>query len=140
MEEQKVFMKKDPPPGEEEVADVLGSNYELLNSIRDHVFETLGETMEEWKYYGAKNGWTLKNLYKKRNLYFIGIYPGYFRIVFVFGDRAVEKVASANISPVLKEELANTKKYAEGRGLNIKVDCPEILNDIRQLIRIKIEN
>ena len=140
MAEEKAFMKKDSLPTEAEVAKTLGANYTHLENIRKYILESFGDTVEEWKFYGEKHGWTLKNFYKKRNLYFIGIYPGYFRIAFIFGDRAAEKVAASDISPGFKEELANAKKYAEGRGLYIKVDSPELIEDLRQLIRIKIEN
>ena len=99
MAEEKVFMEKSPPPTETEVAEALGSTYAHLKSIREYILESIGETFEEWKYYGGKNGWALKNFHKKRNLYFIGIYPGYFRITFVFGDKAAEKVAASDISP-----------------------------------------
>jgi hypothetical protein len=81
-----------------------------------------------------------EDLLKKRNLYFIGIYPGYFRIAFVFGEKAFHAIIDSDLSAELKSQLEGTRKYAEGRGLYIKVDGPGYIGDIRELIRYKVEN
>ena len=140
MNEEKVFNKKDYMPDEEMVRKALGSSYAYLENIRQFVKEEIGETVEEWKFYGQKLGWTLKKYLKKRNLFFIGMYPGYFRIAFVFGDRAANNVFDSDIAEVLKKELSEARKYAEGRGINIKVDDDTYLDDIKELIRIKVQN
>jgi hypothetical protein len=140
MNEEKVFNKKDAIPDEEMVRKALGSSYAYLENIRQFVKEEIGETVEEWKFYGQKLGWTLKKYLKKRNLFFIGMYPGYFRIAFVFGDRAANNVFDSDIAEVLKKELSEARKYAEGRGINIKVDDDTYLDDIKELIRIKVQN
>ena len=46
----------------------------------------------------------------------------------------------SDLSAELKSELEGARKYAEGRGLGIIVDGPAYLEDIKKLIRIKIEN
>ena len=140
MDEEKVFNIKDAMPDEEMVRKALGSSYAYLENIRQFVKEEIGETAEEWKFYGKKLGWTLKKYLKKRNLFFIGMYPGYFRIAFVFGDRAANNVFDSDIAEVLKKELSEARKYAEGRGINIKVDDDAYLDDIKELIRIKVQN
>lgn len=140
MNEEKVFNKKDAMPDEEMVRKALGSSYAYLENIRQFVKEEIGETVEEWKFYGQKLGWTLKKYLKKRNLFFIGMYPGYFRIAFVFGERAANNVFDSDIAEVLKKELSEARKYAEGRGINIKVDDDTYLDDIKELIRIKVQN
>jgi hypothetical protein len=140
MNEEKVFTAKDTTPDEEMVRKALGSSYEYLENIRQFVNEEIGETVEEWKFYGKKLGWTLKKFFKKRNLFFIGMYPGYFRISMVFGERAVNNVFCSDIAAALKKNLSEARKYAEGRGISIKVDNAACLEDIKELIRIKVSN
>ena len=140
MNEEKVFNTKDAMPDEEMVRKALGSSYAYLENIRQFVNEEIGDTVEEWKFYGQKLGWTLKKFFKKRNLFFIGMYPGYFRIAFVFGERAANNIFESDIAEVLKKELSEARKYAEGRGINIKVDDDTYMDDIKELIRIKVKN
>ena len=140
MDEEKVFIIKETMPNEEMINEVLGSNYAHLQEIRLFIAEEIGDTIEEWKFYGKKLGWTLKKFYKKRNLFFIGIYRGYFKISFVFGERAAENVFNSGISAALKKELSEARKYAEGRGISINVENDGYLDDIKELIRIKVRN
>ena len=140
MEEEKVFFEKETMPDEEMINEAIGSNYTHLQAIRQVIAEEIGDTNEEWKFYGKKLGWTLKKFYKKRNLFFIGIYKGYFKISFVFGERAAQNVYDSGISSALKKELSEARQYAEGRGISINVDNDGYLDDIKELVRIKVRN
>jgi hypothetical protein len=135
---EKVFLSKEVKPTEELIKENLLDTYSQLEEIREYIDDTFGETLEEWKYYGKKLGWTLKKFYKKRNLFFIGMYKGYFIISFVFGERAVNSVLDSGIDTVLKKELSEARKYAEGRGLSIKVEDDRYLQDIKKLLQIKV--
>jgi hypothetical protein len=137
---ENVFKTKETRPDEEMIRGTLGAHYAHLEHLRQFLKDEIGETTEEWKYYGKKLGWTLKTFLKKRNLFFIGMYEGYFNIVFVFGEKAVDRVMDSEIDPSLKKELEEARKYAEGRGLSIKVDNPGCLDDIKKLVRIKVSN
>ena len=82
----------------------------------------------------------MKTFLKKRNLFFLIPYTSYFKIVFIFGDKAVAEIEDSDISKDLKSVVINAKKYAEGRGLPIDVNDDSYLSDIKKLIGIKINN
>lgn len=136
---ENAFLSKDVKPTEELIKENLLVNYSQLEEIRKFIDDTLGETLEEWKNYGKKIGWLLKKLYKKRNLFFITICNGYFNVTFVFGDKAVNSIVDSAISPSLKTALMEARKYAEGRGLSIKVEDDKYLPDIKALLQIKVK-
>lgn len=136
---ENVFLSKEVKPTEELVKENLLDTYSQLEEIRKFIDDTLGETLEEWKNYGKKIGWLLKKLYKKRNLFFITICNGYFNVTFVFGDKAVNSIVDSAISPSLKTALMEARKYAEGRGLSIKVEDDKYLPDIKALLQIKVK-
>lgn len=64
----------------------------------------------------------------------------YFRVSFAFGQKATDKILEREISPEIKKELEQAKKYAEGRRLQIIGKDDSILYDIEQLIDIKLNN
>jgi hypothetical protein len=132
------FKSKDEVPDDNLVKEKLQSNFSNLEAIRSYISETIGETTEEWKFYGVKYGWNLKKFLKKRNLFFIGIYEGFFKISFVFGESAFHAVMESDISADLKTALSQARKYAEGRGLSIDVHDDTSLNDIKKLLQIKV--
>ena len=133
-----VFMEKDKKPAEENLAETLGSTYRFWEEIKEYISESIGATTEEWKFYGAKYGWQLKTFLKKRNLFFLIPYDQYFRIGFVFGDRAVEAIEASGVSETLKDVIRNARKYGEGRGLPIDVKDGAYIQDIKALLEIKV--
>jgi hypothetical protein len=58
----------------------------------------------------------------------------------VFGDKAVDKIAESSVQEFIKTELAEAKKYAEGQGIRIDVKNDDIMDNIKTLIKIKLEN
>jgi len=135
-----VFIDKLAKPDDQALVRALGKTYPLWAEIEKHIATTLGESVEEWKYYGLKSGWTMKTLYKKRNLFFFTACEGYFRIAFVFGDRAVAEIVSSDLPKAVIEEITNAKKYAEGRGIRIDVKTRRDVESVKKLIAFKVMN
>ncbi|MGD9328491.1 MAG: DUF3788 family protein [Cyclobacteriaceae bacterium] len=135
---ENIFNVKDEPPNEARIQEIIKDKYLLLDTIRQFIRKNYGETNEEWKYYGVKNGWVLKTFLKKRNLFFISIYDGYFSISFVFGDKAVTSIIESNVTDETKKSLKEARKYAEGRGISFEVHDYKHLDDIKKLIKIKV--
>lgn len=132
------FSDPDTEPDDRILAEALGKSYPVLECLRKHIRETHGETEEDWRFYGRKNGWQMKTLRKKRNLFFLIPGEDAFRIVFIFGDRAVAEIVKSGIDHRLKTRLLQAKKYAEGRGLSLTVRDGSSVFDIETLIGIKI--
>ena len=135
-----IFHDKKVIPDEVALATELGETKEYLDRICRFIEEKTGYLTLEWKHYGQKSGWVLKLLSKKRNLLFVGPDNGYFRLAFVFGDRAVEAVSKSQLPDSIKNELMNARKYAEGRGIRFEIKDESELESVLQLIRIKLEN
>ncbi len=135
-----VFCDRSHPPDERGLAEALGKTAALWLEIRDAVKNDWEPVVEEWKYYGAKCGWSLKTLHKKRNLFFFVPGAGSFMISFVFGDKAVAAIERSDLPRALIEEVRSAKKYAEGRGLRITVGSRRDVGHVRKLIAIKMTN
>ena len=135
-----VFIDKLAKPDDQALVRALGKTYPLWAEIEKHIATTLGKSVEEWKYYGLKSGWTMKTLYKKRNLFFFTACKGYFRIAFVFGDRAVAEIVTSDLPKAMIEEITNAKKYAEGRGIRIDVKTRRDVESVKKLIAFKVMN
>jgi hypothetical protein len=133
-----VFNDKSNQPTNQILADKLGNTFPYWQEIRQYTTGLVGDTKEEWKFYGRKYGWQLKTLLKKRNLFFLIPYDFYFKIVLIFGDKAVAEIERSTISNDIKNDIINAKKYMEGRGIGIDVRDGEFIEDIKQLIKVKV--
>ena len=135
-----VFIDKNVKPDNQMLVDVLGASYKFWEKIKSSLTNDSGRLDEDWKYYGQKIGWTLKLLYKKRNLFFFTPYEKYFQIAFVFGDKAVAVVEQSDLPFKIINELKEVKKYVEGRGLRIAVKKQSDVRVVLKLTEIKFNN
>ena len=131
-----VFDDKNDKPNEKKLLKALGKTGPFWQELKKHIDDKHGPVVEDWKFYGAKYGWQLKILKKKRNLFFLLPLDGSFRIVFVFGDKAASVVADSKLPEGIKSSLANARKYAEGRGLPIEVKRRLDIAHIKRLVEI----
>ena len=133
------FTEKENRPDDDSLAEKLGPAFEFWTRIKTAVPEICSPTTEEWKFYG-KYGWQMKTFLKKRNLFFLIPYESYFKVVFIFGDRAVDAIEKSDVEEGFKNEIRNAKKYGEGRGLAIEVRDGTHIEDFKRLLEIKINN
>lgn len=133
-----ILIDKSQTPDEEILSGVLGASFKSWTEIKTSITEQHGATKEEWKYYGAKSGWVLKLLLKKRNLFFLIPDRKHFTIGFVFGDRAVDAIGQSTLPAAMISEVTEARRYAEGRGLRIDVRNRTTVNQILTLVDIKV--
>ena len=137
---ERMFLKKTPRPNDKMLSEVLGPSYEYWKHLKTILQNQYAGLAPEWKYYGAKSGWAMKMMLKKRNLFFVGPCDGYFRIAFVFGDKAVKAIEESDLPLSLIKEVQGAKRYAEGRGLRIECRGKEHIEDVLKLTAIKVRN
>jgi len=135
-----IFDDKSIKPALAELKAALGNSWNLWSDFRHHIEEQYGPLTEDWKFYMQKSGWTLKVLKKKRNLFFFSPRKNHFLISFIFGDKAVAVVQESSLPSGLIEELVNSRKYMEGRGILIKIESPDQLAHLKELVQIKVDN
>ncbi len=138
--EENAFNDKSVVPDGRTLLKTLGDMGDVWLELRRYVQNNYGPAIEEWKYYGSKSGWTMKLLLPRKNLFFFTALKEGFRLSFVFGDRAVEAILRSDLPKNIIDEVANSKKYPEGRGLRVEVKDRRAAAAVRELIRIKAEN
>lgn len=121
------------PPTDAELRAMLGESFDVLQEFT----RRNTELRPEWKYYGAKYGWSLKLFLKKRNLCFISPHPGFFTVAFALGARAVERALASNLPESVKRQITEARPYAEGRGVRIDAGTTQDLGPAQLLLEIK---
>ncbi len=133
-------MDKATKPTDSDLKEKLGSNYQIWAKLKSYLFDQLKDPSDEWNYPGKKYGWSFRVKSKKRNIIYFLPRDGYFKVAFVFGDKAVSKIEESDVQQFIKTKLAEAKRYAEGRGIRIDVKNSDMMDNIKTLINIKLEN
>jgi hypothetical protein len=133
-----IFTDKSKSPTTAELRSVLGKSFPLWNSLIEHTIKTKKEAEAVWNFSGPKYGWSLRIKEKKRIIIYLLPREGFFKISFVFGDKASKDALNYVISDNIKKIISTARVYAEGRGFRIDIDNPGIIKDVRRLIDIKL--
>lgn len=118
----------------------LAETKKYLNVIAEFIKNEYFDFKTEWKFYNKKSGWILKMLTNKRNVLFVVPCDKYFRVAFTFGDKASDLIFSSELPDSIKTDLFETKKYVEGRTIQIEVKSENDLVNTLKMIRIKLTN
>jgi hypothetical protein len=139
MDDISIFPDKLVKPEQKDLITALGTSYELWTQIEKIVMGKYPAGLSEWNYPGKKYGWSYRIKDKKRAIIYFLPRNKYFKVAFVFGQKATDEIMESTISADIKSELEQATKYAEGRGIRIDVNSSSILPDVRQLIDIKLK-
>lgn len=140
MDDISIFQDKAITPTDQDLIDNLGSTYTMWAQLQEFVLSKYPAGLSEWNFPGKKYGWSFRIKDKKRAIIYLLPRDKYFKVAFVFGQKATDQVLAADISPATKEELMQARKYAEGRGISVDIHNEQIIPDIEKLVEIKLAN
>ncbi len=135
-----IFDDKALCPDGDMVDSVLEESRSLWQELCSHIQETYTNIHTEWKFYGKSSGWTL--LYKKGKRTLLCLFPNasYFKVSFVFGEKAVTAAGQAPLSKGVINTIQSAKVYMEGRSFFMDVRGGDDLEHVKRLLAIKVEN
>ncbi len=133
-----VFTDSTLSPTTSKLKEALGSTYPLWEEISDYTLKVTKGLVGEWKFSGPKFGWSFRISDKRRVIIYLLPRDQYFKVAFVFGQKATDRILEGKFDEEIKAELQAAKVYAEGRGIRIAVRDNSITIDIQELITIKI--
>ena len=134
------FDEKAIMPHDEMLTAVLADSRALWNTIISYIVETCGDISEEWKFYSKKAGWSLVVSSGKRKILYLIPQDGFFKVNFVFGEKAVAAVQISDLPESIITALLETKSYMEGRSVMFDVKTGADAQAVKKLIEIKQAN
>lgn len=140
MNDTNAFLGKTTEPTEKEVATVLGEAAPVWNELLDWFKDEEQLSEREWNSYSPKYGWSLRVKRKKRNIVHMVPCNGCFRVMFIFGDRAVAAARASKLPKAVLKALDEAPHYPEGTGLRLVVKGSKDLPPIRTLTHVKLAN
>jgi len=132
-----VLTDKSVTPTDEQVFSIIGKNRIHWQKLMNGIAEQFPDAKGEWNYYNDGKNWLFKMVRKKKTLFWIGVHSDTFRVTFYFGDKAETFINESNLDADLKEEFRNGKHYGKIRGLSVKINKTQDVNNAFILAGIK---
>jgi hypothetical protein len=140
MNDTNAFLGKTTEPSEKEVAFALGPAASVWNELLEWFKEEEKLSDREWNSFSPKYGWSLRIKRKKRNIVHLVPCNGCFRVMFIFGEKAVAAARASKLSKTVLKALDEAPHYPEGTGLRLLVSKSRDLPPIRTLTQVKLAN
>jgi hypothetical protein len=134
------FVGKAERPTPNELSAALGPSAQAWNELVDWMAKEHGVTVQEWKCYSPKYGWTVKLMLKKRAILHLGPCNSCFRVTFILGDKAVRAAKDMKLARSVAKLIEEAPRYPEGTGIRLTVRKVGDLAAVRKLAEIKFAN
>ena len=130
-----ILKDKNAFPTNEILADVLETSYPAFEAFSASA-TAAGLTLE-WNYYNDGKAWLCKVLSKKKNLAWLIVYQGSFRITSYFTEKHLERIADLEIKESIKEEFYQTKPSGKLIPMSVLITEKELVKDALSMILFK---
>jgi hypothetical protein len=126
-------------PNEDLVFSIIGEKRILWQKIMQHLHEDQTDITEVWRFYNDGKCWLFRAIKKNKTLFWIGVTDGTFRVSFWFGDKAEPLIAQSNLPEKIKNDFETAKRYNKIRGVSVTMTNTQDVEDVIQLIGIKLK-
>jgi len=124
-------------PSKEVLKDILGEVYNVLEELEALVTQGEFALTLNWHYYNDGKSWLCKVCHKKKTIFWLSIWDGFFKTTFFFMERHLESIAALEISEQIKEDFFRTKPVGKLLPMLININRREQLADLLKVIGFK---
>ncbi len=124
-------------PDDQLIASLVGNKIDLWKLVISHAEKSFNDVSGSWNYYKDGKQWLFKFVWKKKTLFWAGIFNNTLRITFYFGDKAESTVLSSDIPSEIKEGFRNARHFGSIRPVSIELSEQSDVENIYKLIDLK---
>jgi hypothetical protein len=122
-------------PSKEVLQAALGNVYNVFEEFETLLTNELNLTFD-WRYYKDSKGWLCKVSHKKKTVFWLSIWEGFFKTSFFFLERHLEGIAALEID---NERFVLEKEWGKMIPLIFNIKDKKQLPDVVKMARFKIQ-
>ncbi len=131
LKEQTIF------PSEEVLKDALGGRYPVFESLIETIISVDYGLSYEWNFYKDGKSWLCKVCNKKKTVFWLSVWDGYFKISFFFTGKHLEGIAALDIAPQIKDAFYKEKPIGRLIPMIFNIHKEEQLHDLLKVVDFK---
>ena len=124
-------------PSVEVLNEVLGTSYAVFEEMMKIITGPAYGLVAQWNYYRDGKSWLCKVVYKKKTVFWLSVWDGYFRTGFYFTEKNATDIVGLDISESLKDRFTQNKSVGKLIPLGIQMSCKEQITDLLKIIEYK---
>ena len=128
---------KEQYPAGEILMNALADSYASFSELMAMIAGTEYRLAPEWNYYNDGKAWLCKVVYKKKTVFWLSVWDGYFQAAFYFTEKNCAGIAELDIDDRIKKEFTSCKPVGKLLPLVLKISQREQLADLLRVIQYK---
>ncbi len=132
-----LLREKENYPDEDNLRKAMGDIYPVFNHLMETVESDAVGLAYEWRYYNDGKAWLMKAVWKKKTVFWLSVWQGYFKVGFYFTEKTISGLYELTISQSLKDRIQITRPVGKLIAVSIDIEKAGQSDDIIQLIEYK---
>ncbi len=128
---------KEQYPDAEILMSVMAESYPSFSALMERITDTEFGLIPEWNYYNDGKAWLCKVVYKKKTVFWISVWEGYFKIAFYFTGKNCQGITELDIDQRIKREFSSVKPVGKLYPLIVNISQKDQLPDLLKVIQYK---
>jgi hypothetical protein len=128
LREQEIF------PSKEVLKNTLGKVSEVLDELESQLTQSEQALTFEWNYYKDSKAWLCKVCHKKKTVFWLSIWNGFFKTSFFFLARHLEGIAALEID---EKSFTMEKEWGKMFPLIFSINDKKQLPDLLKVVEFK---
>ena len=135
MRQEQLLRTSDVYPSNDVLAAALGSSYDAYTAFIQKLPQFSIEL--QWRYYNDGKSWLGKCIHKKKTVFWLSVWDGFFKITLFFTEKTCGGVHELPIDDKIKAQFKAEKPVGKLIPLLLSVNSASALNDAYALIEYK---
>jgi hypothetical protein len=128
LREQEIF------PSKEVLSDALGKVYNVLEELETRLTQDEYALTFDWHYYKDSKAWLCKVSHKKKTVFWLSVWDGFFKTSFFFLERHMEGIAALGIN---KNNFTIAKEWGKMIPLIFDIKNKKQFSDLLKMVEFK---
>ena len=125
------------PPSPEVLKNALGASYKVYEKTLAAITGEPYGLVPEWRYYNDGKAWLCKVVFKKKTIFWLSVWDGFFKAGFYFVERHLEGIYELGIDESIKQELKKAKPFGTLFPVTLSIKKPDQISDLLSIIDYK---
>lgn len=124
-------------PTTEVIQQVLKDSYPSFEELMHKIVSTDYGLNFDWNYYKDGKSWLCKVTYKKKTIFWLSVWDGYFKVGFYFTEKNCMGIAELEIDNQIKTDFSCSKHIGKLIPLIINVSSKDQIHDVLKIVEYK---
>jgi hypothetical protein len=128
LREQEIF------PSKEVLKEALGKVYNVLEELETRLAQDEFALTFAWHYYRDSKAWLCKVSHKKKTVFWLSVWDGFFKISFFFLERHMKGISALKIN---ENNFTIEKEWGKMIPLIFNINSKKQFSDLLKMVELK---